>query len=186
MGEKDFATQNSHSCAALRAVCVYLRALPCGRVDPGTGTGIRDARGGAHWKKFAVDFAGRRACVNLQSGLIKRSFRFAALEIRSNSLVKFFSSDLVTKVKKVPVSGEDRREISKDRRREDSEPKIKLVLLVAVRGAPVPEINATKAFLLFAERLAPTHKQQRCAASCACERGETHRRRGGGAIYSQL
>ena len=97
-------------------------------MDPGTGTGtgtgIRDARGGAHWKKFAVDFAGRRACVNLQSGLIKRSFRFAALEIRSTSLVKFFSSDLVTKVKKVrstplkkvPVSGEDRREISKDRR----------------------------------------------------------------------
>ena len=34
----------------------------------------------------------------------------------STSLVKFFSSDLVTKVKKVPVSGEDRREISKDRR----------------------------------------------------------------------
>lgn len=108
--EKDFATKLPHSCAALRAVCVYLRALPCGRVDPGTGTGtgtgIRDARGGAHWKKFAVDFAGRRACVNLQSGLIKRSFRFAALEIRSTSLVKFFSSDLVTKVKKVPVSGE--------------------------------------------------------------------------------
>ena len=104
----------------------------------------------------------------------------------STSLVKFFSSDLVTKVEKVPVSGEDRREISKDRRREDSEPKIKLILLVAVRGAPVPEINAKKAFLLFAERLAPTHKQQRCVASCACGRGETHRRRGGGAIYSQL
>ena len=62
--------------------------------------------------------------------------------------MKFFSSDLVTKVEKVPVSGEDRREISKDRRREDSEPKIKLIVLVAVRGAPVPEINAQKAFLL--------------------------------------
>ena len=72
--------------------------------------------------------------------------------------MKFFSSDLVTKVKKVPVSGEDRREISKDRRREDSEPKIKLILLVAGRGAPVPEVNARPAFLLFAERLAPTHK----------------------------